>query len=86
MYALLSTFSVRTRKEAKCAAIAEAISTAVARTQELEKKIQGQRARKDEYAALISQQLLSNFLPINLLSLKFLYEGLKTLMGLFALL
>ena len=53
---------MKTRKEAKCTAIAEAISTAIVRTEELEKKIQDQRARKDEYAALISQQLLSNFL------------------------
>lgn len=54
-------FSVRTCKEAKHAAIAKAISAAIARTEQLEKNVQDQRARKDEFAALISQQLLSKF-------------------------
>lgn len=51
--------AVQIRKEAKYKAIAESVSTTIARTKQLEKEVQVQRARKDEYAALISQQLLS---------------------------
>ncbi|ONK60952.1 uncharacterized protein A4U43_C08F24460 [Asparagus officinalis] len=55
---LNDVLSVRTCKEAKHTAIAKSISAAVARTEQLEKKVQDQRARKDEYAALVAQQLL----------------------------
>lgn len=56
---LSSALEVKTCKEAKHSAIAESLSTTVARTEQLENIIQDQRARKDEHGALISQQLLS---------------------------
>ena len=47
---------VKTRKEAKKMAIADSISAAKARTEELKKIVADQRARKDEYAEIISHQ------------------------------
>ncbi|GFP79041.1 pyruvate phosphate dikinase 2 [Phtheirospermum japonicum] len=46
----------KTRKEAKRMAMMESISTIKARVEELNRLVEDQRERKDEYAAIISQQ------------------------------
>ncbi|OVA20775.1 Chromosome segregation protein Spc25 [Macleaya cordata] len=56
---LVKALAVKTRKEAKRMAIADSISATKARTEELKKIVQNQTARKDEYAAIISQQSLA---------------------------
>ncbi|KAF2315884.1 hypothetical protein GH714_040679 [Hevea brasiliensis] len=50
------TSKIKTRKEAKQLAIRDSISATRARIEELERTLQVQRARRDEYAAIISQQ------------------------------
>lgn len=48
--------SVKTRKEAKQIAVADSTSATKDRVEELRGVVENQRARKDEYAAIISQQ------------------------------
>ncbi|GFP90743.1 kinetochore protein spc25 [Phtheirospermum japonicum] len=54
--ALVKALSVKTRKEAKRMAMMESISATKARVEELNGLVEDQRERKDEYAAIISQQ------------------------------
>lgn len=48
--------SVKTRKEAKQMALADSISATKARAEKLRGVVENQMARKEEYAAIISQQ------------------------------
>ncbi|KAJ9163775.1 hypothetical protein P3X46_023407 [Hevea brasiliensis] len=52
----VKVLAVKTRKEAKQLAIRDSISATRARIEELERTLQVQRARRDEYAAIMSQQ------------------------------
>ncbi|KAI3454454.1 hypothetical protein Pfo_011117 [Paulownia fortunei] len=54
--ALVKALAVKTRKEAKRMAMMESISVMKARVEELKGLVEDQRERKDEYAAIISQQ------------------------------
>ncbi|XP_058087808.1 kinetochore protein SPC25 homolog isoform X2 [Magnolia sinica] len=54
----VKSLAVKTRKEAGRIATSESLSAAKARTEELKKIVQDQRSRRDEYSAIISQQLL----------------------------
>ncbi|KAL5979339.1 hypothetical protein ACLOJK_019237 [Asimina triloba] len=56
---LVKSLAAKTCKEAKCIATTEVLSTAKSRTEELKKFVQDQRARRDEYSAIISQQVLA---------------------------
>lgn len=56
-------FSVKTRKEAKQIAIADSLSVTKARIEELKGVVEDHRARRDEYAAIISEQSNGNLLP-----------------------
>ncbi|KAJ6386925.1 hypothetical protein OIU78_016789 [Salix suchowensis] len=56
---LSNSQSVKTRKEAKQMATRESISTTRARIQELQKSVLIQRARRDEYATIMSQLSLA---------------------------
>lgn len=56
---LVKALAVKTRKEAKRMAIMDSISVAKARTEDLRRILQDQKARKDEYAAVVSQQSLA---------------------------
>ncbi|KAF6162923.1 hypothetical protein GIB67_021072 [Kingdonia uniflora] len=58
-FSLLATLAVKTCKEAKHMAVIDSISAAKARTEELKYIVQDQKARKNQYAAIISQQLNS---------------------------
>ena len=49
--------SVKNRTEAKRIALIDSIAARKARVEELKRKVQDQRAKRDEYAAIISQQL-----------------------------
>lgn len=49
-------FVVKTRKDARRMAMMESISAIKARVQELEGFVKDQGGRKDEYAAIMSQQ------------------------------
>ncbi|XP_010248589.1 PREDICTED: uncharacterized protein LOC104591451 isoform X2 [Nelumbo nucifera] len=53
---LVKALAVKTRKEAKRMAILDSISATKARLEELRKTVHNQKARKDEYASIISQQ------------------------------
>ncbi|XP_027770969.1 kinetochore protein SPC25 homolog isoform X1 [Solanum pennellii] len=53
---LVKALAAKTRKEAKQIAIADSISSTKYRVEELRGVVENQRARKDEYAAIISQQ------------------------------
>ncbi|KAL3512785.1 hypothetical protein ACH5RR_025502 [Cinchona calisaya] len=53
---LMKILAVKTRKEAKRMAMMDSISAAKARLEELKGVVEDQRARKDEYAAIISRQ------------------------------
>ncbi|KAI3820746.1 hypothetical protein L1987_08294 [Smallanthus sonchifolius] len=53
---LVKAISVKTRQEAKKMAIADSISAAKARNEELKKIVVDQRTRKEEYAEIISHQ------------------------------
>ncbi|KAK4394789.1 hypothetical protein Sango_1633200 [Sesamum angolense] len=53
---LVKALAVKTRKEAKRMAIEESISVMKARVEELKGIVEDQRGRKNEYAAIISQQ------------------------------
>lgn len=55
--------SVKTRKEAKQIAVADSISAAKDRVEELRGVVENQRARKDEYAAIISKQTDGKIYP-----------------------
>lgn len=55
---LFDALAVRAKQEAKLSATEQSISTANARIQLLEKQINDQRERRDEYASIISQQQL----------------------------
>lgn len=55
MYVMMSS-AAKTRKEAKQIAIADSISSTKYTVEELRGVVENQRARKDEYAAIISQQ------------------------------
>ncbi|KAL5544083.1 hypothetical protein UlMin_007867 [Ulmus minor] len=52
---LVKALSVKTRKEAKRMAMMEALAARRARVEELKRCVQDQRARRDEYAAILSQ-------------------------------
>ncbi|OAY47818.1 kinetochore protein SPC25 homolog [Manihot esculenta] len=52
----VKVLSVKTRKEAKQLAIRDSISATRARIEELKRTLQVQKARRDEYAAIMSQQ------------------------------
>ncbi|XP_057804462.1 kinetochore protein SPC25 homolog [Salvia miltiorrhiza] len=54
--ALVKALAVKTRKEAKRMTIMESSSVTKARVEELKGLVKDQRQRKDEYAAIISQQ------------------------------
>ncbi|CAI9753956.1 unnamed protein product [Fraxinus pennsylvanica] len=54
--ALVKALAVKTRKEAKQMAIRDSISETKARIEELKAIVENQRAKKDEYANIISQQ------------------------------
>ncbi|XP_055828427.1 kinetochore protein SPC25 homolog isoform X2 [Solanum dulcamara] len=53
---LVKALAVKTRKEAKQIAVADSISAAKDRVEELRVVVKNQRASKDEYAAIISKQ------------------------------
>lgn len=53
---------VKTRKEAKRMAVMDSIAARKAKIEELKRTIQDQRTKRDEYAALLSQQSLGIFL------------------------
>ncbi|TMX01504.1 hypothetical protein EJD97_024379 [Solanum chilense] len=53
---LVKALAAKTRKEAKQIAVADSISSTKYRVEELRGVVENQRARKDEYAAIISQQ------------------------------
>ncbi|KAJ6358806.1 hypothetical protein OIU76_000522 [Salix suchowensis] len=55
----VKVLAVKTRKEAKQMATRESISTTRARIQELQKSVLIQRARRDEYATIMSQLSLA---------------------------
>ncbi|XP_022851124.1 kinetochore protein spc25 [Olea europaea var. sylvestris] len=54
--ALVKALSVKTRKEAKQMAMRDSISDTKARIEELKEIVENQRAKKDEYANIISKQ------------------------------
>ncbi|GKV18977.1 hypothetical protein SLEP1_g29282 [Rubroshorea leprosula] len=56
---LVKVLAVKTRKEAQQMATRESISAAKARIEELKRTVQIQTARRDEHAAIISQQSLA---------------------------
>nr|XP_010937606.1 kinetochore protein SPC25 homolog [Elaeis guineensis] len=56
---LEESLAVKTCKEAKHTCSTESFSTTVARTDQLKKLVLDRRTRRDEYAAVISQQLLA---------------------------
>ncbi|EOY20873.1 Kinetochore protein spc25, putative [Theobroma cacao] len=56
---LVKVLAVKTRREAKQMATRDSISALKARIEELKRTIQVQRAGRDEYAAIISQQSLA---------------------------
>ncbi|QCD81038.1 kinetochore protein Spc25 [Vigna unguiculata] len=56
---LVKALAVKTRKEAKRMALVDAIASTKASVEELNASIQEQRAKKQEYAAIISQQSLA---------------------------
>ncbi|KAK9277996.1 hypothetical protein L1049_027553 [Liquidambar formosana] len=56
---LVKALAVKTRKEAKQMATMDSISDTKGRIEELKRIVQDQRARKDEYAAILSQQILA---------------------------
>ncbi|PHT88039.1 hypothetical protein T459_10145 [Capsicum annuum] len=53
---LVKALAAKTRKEAKQIAVADSISATKDRVEELRGVVENQRAKKDEYAAIISQQ------------------------------
>ncbi|MCD7447940.1 hypothetical protein HAX54_036308 [Datura stramonium] len=53
---LVKALAAKTQKEAKQIAVADSISATKDRVEELRGVVENQRARKDEYAAIISQQ------------------------------
>ena len=65
MLSCVIIFVVKTCKEAKHTCSTESFSTTVARTDQLKKLVLDRRTRRDEYAAVISQQLLGNLLFLN---------------------
>ncbi|KAF5476754.1 hypothetical protein F2P56_003459 [Juglans regia] len=56
---LVKALAVKTRKEAERMAKMDAIAAQKARVEELRRSVQEQRANRDEYAAIISQQFLA---------------------------
>ncbi|XP_022738294.1 probable kinetochore protein SPC25 isoform X2 [Durio zibethinus] len=56
---LVKVLAAKTRKEAKQMATRDSISAIKARVEELKRTVQVQRARRDEYGAIISQQSLA---------------------------
>lgn len=56
---LMKAFAAKTRKEAKRMTIMDSVSVTKARTEDLRRIMQDQEARKDEYAAIVSQQSLA---------------------------
>ncbi|KAL3835223.1 hypothetical protein ACJIZ3_009959 [Penstemon smallii] len=54
--ALVKSLAVKTRKEANHMTMMESLSATKARVQELKRIVEDQRARKDEYASIISHQ------------------------------
>lgn len=57
-----SSYIVKTRKEAERMARMDAIAAQKARVEELRRSVQEQRANRDEYAAITSQQFLGTSL------------------------
>lgn len=57
-----SSYVVRTRQEVKRMAKMDAIAAQKARVEELRRSVQEQRADRDQYAAIVSQQSLGIFL------------------------
>ena len=55
---------MKTRKEAKWMAMMKALAARRARVEELKRCVQDQRARRDEYAAILSQH--SSGISLNL--------------------
>lgn len=55
-------FVAKNRKEARRMALMEAIAAKKARTEEIKRKVQDQRAKRDEYAAFLSHQSFGNFI------------------------
>ena len=53
---------MKTRKEAKRMAIMDSIAAQRARVEELKRSVQVQIAKRDQYAAIISQHSLGTFL------------------------
>ncbi|PON96692.1 Chromosome segregation protein Spc [Trema orientale] len=53
---LVKALSVKNRKEAKRIAIMESLAAMKARVEELKRHVQDQRAKRDEYAEILSQQ------------------------------
>ncbi|KAM7273521.1 hypothetical protein ACFE04_028185 [Oxalis oulophora] len=56
---LVKVMAVKTRREAKHLAMRDSISAVKAREEDIKKTMQIQRARRDEYATLVSQQSLA---------------------------
>lgn len=56
---LVKVLGVKTRKEAKQMATRDSISVTKGRLEELKRNVEAQRARRDEYSAIISQQSLA---------------------------
>ncbi|KAK9198069.1 hypothetical protein WN944_013252 [Citrus x changshan-huyou] len=59
---LVKVLAVKTRKEAKQMATRDSISVTKARLEELKRNVEAQRARRDDYSAIISQQSLGDLL------------------------
>ncbi|KAK7835158.1 kinetochore protein spc25 like protein [Quercus suber] len=61
---MVKALAVKTRKEAKRMAIMDSIAAQRARVEELKRSVQVQSAKRDQYAAIISQHSLgSSFVP-----------------------
>ncbi|KDO69533.1 hypothetical protein CISIN_1g019175mg [Citrus sinensis] len=56
---LVKVLAVKTRKEAKQMATRDSISVTKAKLEELKRNVEAQRARRDDYSAIISQQSLA---------------------------
>ncbi|XP_057988528.1 kinetochore protein SPC25 homolog isoform X2 [Hevea brasiliensis] len=70
----VKVLAVKTRKEAKQLAIRDSISATRARIEELERTLQVQRARRDEYAAIMSQQSVGVKFTFNYINVSNPYE------------
>ncbi|KAL2935809.1 Kinetochore protein SPC25-like protein [Bienertia sinuspersici] len=61
---LVRALAVKTRKEAKRIALTDSLSETTVKVDELQKIVRDQAARKDEYAAILSEQSKGNIVPV----------------------